>query len=79
MAAMITTVDNPFDPRTDWDAWYQWDVAQGYNTCAYLARVASISEEFPESVQDAQWEQAMDEMVALHDGGLYQKVFLEAA
>lgn len=79
MAAMITTIDNPFDPRTDWDAWYQWDVQQGYNTCAYLARVASVSEEFPEAVQDAQWEQAMDEIIAIHDGELYKKLELEAA
>lgn len=74
MASMITTTDNPFDPRTDWVSWFQWDVAQGYNTCAYLARVAYIAEEFPEEVQDLQWEQAIDEMVELHDGGLYIKL-----
>lgn len=79
MAAMITTIDNPYDPRTDWWPWYQWDVAQGYNTCAYLARVADVSEEFPEFVQDAQVEQAIDEIVALHDNGLYKKLDLEAA
>lgn len=79
MAVMITTEDNPFDPRTDWDAWYQWDVANGYNTCAYLARVAIVADEFPEEVQDLQMEQAIDEIIKIHDGGLYKKLPLEAA
>lgn len=79
MASMITTVDNPFDPRTDYQAWYQWDVAQGYNTCAYLARIALIADEFPEWVQSLQLEQAIDEIIEMHDGGFYTKLPLDAA
>lgn len=74
MASMLTTVDNPFDPRTNWTEWYQWDVAQGYNTSAYLARIALIAEDFPEFVQDLQVEQAIDEIIAMHDGELYKKL-----
>lgn len=79
MSAMITTEDNPFDPRTDWDAWYQWDVAAGYNTCAYLARVAMVGDDLPEVMQDVQVELAIDEIIELHDGGFYKKLDLEAA
>lgn len=79
MASMITTVDNPFDPRTDWDSWYQWDVAQGYNTCAYLDRVASVADEFPEGVQLQNIEEAIDEIVAIHNGELYKKLPVLAA
>lgn len=78
MVSMLTTVDNPYDPRTQWAEWYQWDVAQGYNTSAYLARVALIADEFPEQVQDLQTEAAIDEIIALHDGGLYKKLPIEA-
>lgn len=74
MAAMITTEDNPFDPRTNYAEWYQWDVAQGYNTCAYLDRVSFVADEFPEDVQDLQIEQAIDEIIAIHGDGLYKKV-----
>lgn len=79
MAAMLTTEDNPFDPRLDFTAWYAWDVEHGYNTCAYLARVALVSEGFPEAVIDRQVEQAIDEIIEIHSGGLYKKLPLEEA
>ena len=74
MASMITTVDNPYDPRTDFEAWYMWDTGQGYNTSAYLARVASVSEGFPDAVQDRDIENAIDEIIEIHNGGLYKKL-----
>ena len=79
MAAMITTVDNPYDPRTHYDQWMMWDVQQGYNTCSYLARVASVATEMPQIVQDTQIEQAIDEIIAMHAGGLYKKLPLGVA
>lgn len=79
MAAMISTEDNPFDPRTDWVSWYEWDVEHGYNTCAYLARVASLSSEFPQSTQEKQIEQAIDEIIEIHNGGMYVKLPVEVA
>lgn len=79
MAAMITTEDNPYDPRLDFNAWYAWDVAEGYNTCAYLARVAAVSEGFPDEVVDRQIEAAIDEIIEIHAGGLYKKLPVEKA
>jgi hypothetical protein len=79
MASMITTVDNPYDPREDFEAWYMWDTGQGYNTSAYLARVASVAEEFPEAVRDRQIEDAIDEIIAMHAGGMYKKLLIEEA
>lgn len=77
MASMITTVDNPYDPRTDFRAWYMWDTGQGYNTSAYLDRVAGVAEDFPQAVQDRNIEDAIDEIIALHNGGLYKKLKIE--
>ena len=36
---LITTVDNPYNPHRQWDDWYAYDVAQGYDTLAILARM----------------------------------------
>lgn len=77
MASMITTLDNPYDPRTDFEAWYMWDTSQGYNTSAYLARVAAVSEDFPEPVKDRQIEDAIDEIISIHNGGMYKKLEIE--
>lgn len=79
MAAMITTIDNPHDPREDFAAWFAWDLQQGYNTCAYLARVAVVATEFPQVVQDHQIEAAIDEIIEVHAGGLYKKLPLDPA
>lgn len=77
MGYMITTEDNPYDPRTDFGSWYMWDTGQGYNTTAYLARVATISEDFPEAVQLKQIENAIDEIIKMHSGGMYKKLKIE--
>lgn len=36
----LTTFDNPFDPFEQFDLWYQYDTDKGYNSCAYLDRIA---------------------------------------
>ena len=78
-AYMLTTKDNPYDPRLDFKAWDQWDRAQGYNTCAYLSRVLVETDDFPEEFQDREREQAMDEIIALHNGEIYQKLPIDEA
>ncbi len=77
MGFMITTVDNPYDPRLDFRAWYLWDEGQGYNTSSYLARIAAAADQFPEQVQDRQIESAIDEIIEMHDGGMYKKLEVE--
>ena len=29
---MLTTIDNPFNPFTNFDDWYAFDTSKGYNT-----------------------------------------------
>ena len=41
---MLSTSDNPYNPFTQFREWYAFDVANGYNTCSYLARVCELSE-----------------------------------
>jgi hypothetical protein len=74
MAAMITTLDNPYDPRLDFSSWFAWDVEHGYNTCSYLDRVAALAEELPQAIIDHQMEKAIDEIIEIHAGGIYKKL-----
>ena len=74
MPAMLTTMDNPFDPFTQFDKWYNYDVAKGYNTCSYLARIANTSCELPDVINQLEIEAAIDEICELNITGLYKKV-----
>ena len=79
MGAMITTEDNPFDPRLDFQQWYAWDVEHGYNTCAYLDRVSMTSNEYPPEFINKEIENAIDEIIAMHSDGLYKKLPIDDA
>lgn len=71
---MLTTVDNPFDPFTHFEEWYRFDVDSGYNTCAYLGRIARTSHELSETDELQAIAQAIDEIVRLNINGKYKKV-----
>ncbi len=71
---MLTTVDNPFDPFTEFDQWYAFDTISGYNSSAFLARVAMVSPDLSEPDQSLAIEQAIDEIVAENVSGMWRKV-----
>jgi len=73
---MLTTVDNPFDPFTQWDEWYAWDQNAGYHTPGLLARVARLGEDLPEGDQHLAIQLAIDEIVQENVLGVHRKVKL---
>ena len=70
----LTTTDNPFDPFDDFDRWYAFDVAHGYDSCSYLARIARTSDKFSDEDQEREIQRAIDEIVRLNINGMYTKV-----
>ena len=71
---MLTTLDNPFNPFTQFDEWFAHDVLKGYNTCNYLARIAKTSDDLSEEDYSVALEDAIDEIVSLNILGIYLKV-----
>lgn len=74
---MLTTIDNPYDPFENFDEWYVYDVSRGYNTCAYLARIAKCSDELSEADEALAINQAIDEILELNVLGIYRKATKE--
>lgn len=72
---MLTTVDNPWDPFTNYDDWLAYDEASGYNSNALLARVAVSSDELSEADQVLAYENAIDEIVKENVSGIHRKVY----
>lgn len=59
---VLTTTDNPYSPLSQFDQWLSYDIAKGYNTCEYLARIAQTSPELSDSDNSFIIEQAIDEI-----------------
>ena len=62
----ITTTDNPFNPQTQFDEWYEYDQMLGYNTSQRLAKTIdyltkTLKNDDPDLIMDT----AMLEMVRL--------------
>lgn len=70
----LTTIDNPYDPFIEFDAWYQFDTAAGYHTSAFLARITKSSDELSETDQDRAVEWAIDEIITENVLGIYRKL-----
>ena len=75
MVYALTTVDNPYDPFTDWEHWFLYDIVNGYNSCAYLARIATTSDQLTEEENLKEIERAIDEIIQ-YNPKLYKKVEL---
>lgn len=75
---MLTTIDNPFDPFTQFDEWYQFDEQKGYHSCSYLARIAKTSSALSDSDYALAVSTAIDEIIALDPFGIYKKAFPKA-
>lgn len=71
---MLTTVDNPFDPFTQWDEWYGYDMHAGYHTPGLLERVARVSDELSDADQFLAIQQAIDEICQENVLGVHRKV-----
>jgi hypothetical protein len=71
---MLSTVDNPFNPFSQFDDWEAFDERHGYNCCNYLARFAFTSDALSDQENDKIIEDAIDEIVKTNPLGVYIKV-----
>jgi len=71
---MLTTVDNPFDPFTQWNEWLAYDTRLGYDTPGLLARTVNNSFDLSEPDQAIAIDYAIDQIVAENVSGMHRKV-----
>ena len=77
MVSMLTTIDNPFDPFTEFDSWFQFDEEKGYHTCQFLAKISKASSEMSEQDYEYWNNLAIDEIVKFNVRGIDKKVTKE--
>ena len=70
----LTTIDNPFDPFTQFDEWFLFDTEKGYNSCSRLDRITEITDEMSEVEVNEEIERAIDEIIKHDFLNVYKKV-----
>lgn len=70
----LTTEDNPYNPFTQFEAWYLRDIQLGHNTCSRLARLTDNSGKLSEEEEKEDLDNAMNEMIKIFFLDNYYKV-----
>ena len=73
----LSTKDNPFNPITQFDDWYRFDMDKGYSSCSYLARITNPSDSNNETSNVDDVESAIDEIIKYDPCDRYIKVVEE--
>lgn len=76
---MLTTIDNPYNPFDDFTLWFLFDVEKGYNSCAYLDRIANIDDDMTDIEVGFEIERAIDEIIKYDFMNIRKKVRKSAA
>lgn len=71
---MLTTIDNPYNPFTNYDEWLTYDLQMGYNTNSLLDRVANVSDELSDEDFDSIVFEAMKEIVKYNISGVHRLI-----
>ena len=75
---MLTTVNNPFNPFTEFDNWLNFDYKNGTDCCGTVARIANCTNALSDELNDIEIEKAMDSIVELMPG-IYVKLHKSTA
>lgn len=60
---MLTTYDNPFNPFTQFEAWFKYDMMLGHNCCALLNEIAVVNTIQSEELNEKDINDAIDYIV----------------
>lgn len=75
--SMLSTIDNPYDPFTQYDEWFAYDEQHEHHSPSLLARVVGMSNELSDADQSFAIELAIDEIVKHNVSGVHIKVSKE--
>lgn len=70
----LTTIDNPFDPFTEFDEWIMYDKDKGYDSSEYLARIADLDEGMDENEKNQRINDAIDLIIERDPLKIYKKI-----
>lgn len=75
----LTTIDNKYNPFTQFDQWYAYDMEMQYKTCEMLGWFAKTSTESDDDVYDDDVSFAIQKILELNPFGRHYKVYEDEA
>lgn len=73
----ITTKDNPFDPYSEFDEWFAFDIEKNYNSLQLLDRILITSPDLGPAIYAEDKDKAIDSIIQMHPGSNYTKVYID--
>ena len=70
---VLTTIDNPYNPKEEFTKWYAWDTQNGYNTSEYIGRLADYEVDDDATTTRYKYELAMM-FILIHNEDMYKIV-----
>ena len=74
---MLSTVNNPYNPFTEFHKWYKFDQVYEEGCAQYLAKVCLADDEMLPADYDEEVERAIDEIIEMNPRKIYIKVVHE--
>lgn len=76
---MVTTIDNPWNPFTQYHEWLSYDISHWYSTDAWIAILSKTSSDLPLQEQEEQIDFGVQRLLELDPYGLHVKVYEDEA
>lgn len=71
---MITTIDNPYDPFSNFKEWLAYDLEKGYNTCGLLAKYVYTSMSLSDAEEEEEIKRGFNEFLKINPFGIHKLV-----
>lgn len=75
----VTTMDNPWNPFTEYEKWQDWDNKNGYTTNEWLALYALTSSSLDDETNEQIAANGINDFLAFNPFGIHFKVYKDEA
>lgn len=72
---MVTTIDNVYNPFTQFDKWLAYDISKHYRTSELLGYFSKASSNLEDDEYNDETSNAIDRLLELNPYGLHMKVY----
>lgn len=73
-SVMLTTIDNPWNPHSNWEEWFAYDEAAGYHSSGLLARFTITSLDQSDKDYEESLLNGLYKLISLNPMGIHKLI-----